>query len=69
MTATVRCPTCNSEAGEIDRGLFDGVGFDAGFMVASGSLAPSWLNGKNGPAGGGSTRSCLLKREHRMPRP
>jgi hypothetical protein len=25
------CPICNSEAGEIDRGLFDGVGFDCRF--------------------------------------
>ena len=31
MTAAVRCPICNSEAAEIDRGLFDGVGFDCKF--------------------------------------
>ena len=31
MTAAVRCPICNSEATEIDRGLFDGVGFDCKF--------------------------------------
>jgi hypothetical protein len=27
----IRCPICNSEAGEIDRGLFDSVGFDCRF--------------------------------------
>ena len=26
-----RCPICNSEATEIDRGLFDGMGFDCKF--------------------------------------
>jgi hypothetical protein len=26
-----RCPICKSEAAEIDRGLFDGVGFDCRF--------------------------------------
>jgi hypothetical protein len=26
-----RCPICSSEAEEIDRGLFDGVGFDCKF--------------------------------------
>jgi len=31
MTAAVRCPICKSEAAEIDRGLFDGVGFDCKF--------------------------------------
>ena len=31
MTDPVRCPICNSEAAEIDRGLFDGVGFDCRF--------------------------------------
>jgi hypothetical protein len=31
MTAAVRCPICNAEAAEIDRGLFDGVGFDCRF--------------------------------------
>jgi hypothetical protein len=31
MAAAVRCPICNSEAAEIDRGLFDGVGFDCKF--------------------------------------
>jgi len=28
-----RCPICKSEAAEIDRGLFDGVGFDCRFHV------------------------------------
>ena len=27
-----RCSICNSEAGEIDRGHFDGVGFDRRFL-------------------------------------
>jgi hypothetical protein len=27
----VRCPICKAEAGEIDRGLFDGLGFDCRF--------------------------------------
>ena len=26
-----RCPICNSEATEIDRGLFEGMGFDCKF--------------------------------------
>ena len=26
-----RCPICKSEAAEVDRGLFDGVGFDCRF--------------------------------------
>jgi hypothetical protein len=26
-----RCPICKSEAAEIDRGFFDGVGFDCKF--------------------------------------
>ena len=26
-----RCPICNAEAAEIDRGLLDGVGFDCKF--------------------------------------
>jgi hypothetical protein len=26
-----RCPICKSEAAEIDRGLFDGIGFDCKF--------------------------------------
>jgi hypothetical protein len=31
MTAMVRCPICKAEAKEIDRGLFDGLGFDCKF--------------------------------------
>jgi hypothetical protein len=31
MADLARCPLCNSEAAEIDRGLFDGVGFDCRF--------------------------------------
>jgi hypothetical protein len=27
----VRCPICKAEAAEIDRGLFDGIGFDCKF--------------------------------------
>jgi hypothetical protein len=29
--ALVRCPICKAEAEEIDRGLFDGLGFDCRF--------------------------------------
>ena len=31
MTVSVRCPICKSEAAEIDRGLFEGIGFDCKF--------------------------------------
>jgi hypothetical protein len=31
MADLVRCPICKSEAAEIDRGLFDGIGFDCRF--------------------------------------
>jgi hypothetical protein len=30
-TTLIRCPICNAEAEQIDRGLFDGLGFDCKF--------------------------------------
>ena len=44
MAAPFRCPVCNSEAAEIDRGLLDSVGFDCKFhgrfRVSGTLLAP-----------------------------
>jgi hypothetical protein len=62
-----RCPISNSDAEEIDRGLFDGVGFECKFHRRSGSLALFWVREGAHPQTMGARAVAKARVSHARP--